>query len=130
MIEKTLIIASFHKIKETLPELKQVMMSFGNLDDNEVCQSEKTEPKDITPEPQEQIDLRNPSPEILEKAKKIKEEYQITPELRDYNRKNIKEGIDVCQNKEQKIMFLGKNLAEIYSLGEESVNKIFEFASL
>ena len=128
MIEKTLVIAAFQKTRYTLPELQQVLQ-FANLDDD-VNESEKTEPKDITPEPEEQIDLKNPSKEILDKAKKIEKEYEITPELKIYNRKMLKEGFEVCRNENEKNIFLKRNLAEIYSLGEEGKNKFFEFASL
>lgn len=134
MVEKTLIYAALHKLRYTLPELKQIMLKFDDLEENNACKSEKTEPveqeiKQKSPE-SEQLNFRNPKPEVLTKAKDISEEYKITPELERFNKKKIKEALEVCKNQEQKDTVLTRYLAEIYSFSEESKNKLFEFAGV
>lgn len=130
MIDKSLIIATLSKVRHTLPELKQAMLKFGDLEDD-VCDSQKTEPEDLEPINEvETIDFDKPSTEILEKVKQIKEEYKITPELERHNKKMIQQGLEMCQNEEQKKMLLNRNFAQILSFGKESKDKLMKFAGV
>ena len=129
MIDKSLIIATLSKVKHTLPELKQAMLKFGDLEDD-ICGSEKTEPEDLEPVNVEVVDFDKPSKEILEKVKQIEEEYKITPELLAHNKKIIHEGLEICQNAEQKKLLINRNFAEILSFGEESKDKLMKFAGV
>ena len=134
MVEKTLIYGVLHKLRYTLPELEQIMLKFSDLEEDNACKSKKTEPVDQEIKQEspksEQLDFRNPSPEVLKKSQDISEEYKITPELEGFNKNKIKEALEVCQNQEQKDTVLTRYLAEIYSFGEESKNKLFEFAGV
>jgi len=135
MVEKTLFIGVMQKIKYAFPAIQQVMQ-FGDLGEEDVCSSDKTEPKDVTAKedisnkPIELFDFDNPSDEVKKQAKEIEEEYKITPERKAHDRKKIFEGLNTCQDERQKKMLVNKNVAIILALGKESRIKLMKYAKL
>lgn len=135
MIDKTMFIRSMNIIKHSFPAIQEVMQ-FGDLEEDDICDSDKTEPKDvigtedISDKPIELFNFKNPSDEIKKQAKQIEEEYETTPEIKVRDKRNILEGLDTCQDERQKKMLINKNVAIILALGEKSRIEIIKHAGL
>jgi len=115
MIQKTLILQAFSMVKHTIPDLGEIF-EFEDLDNEDFTMTEPAEEKPFIPETN---NIDAPSKEVLAESKKLKEEYEITPELVDFNKNRVLQGITICKTVEEAETLISLEAATILSLGEE-----------
>jgi hypothetical protein len=133
MIDKTLVLAACKMIKESIPALGEVF-KFEDLEEDEEEKeieikgdSVKTEftPKEA-PLLKKDVDLNNPSQEIINQAKKIQEEYALTPELKQFNRELLSKKAEEVSNSQEKKHFFNTNAHLILSLDPEIKDRVLQ----
>lgn len=119
-IDKTLVWAAMKMVKESLPALHEIL-EFEDFEDEEEIQgqSEKTENTQEEIVINKDVDLSSPPPEVLQEAEKIKSEYKLTPEFKEYNRDLLNKRLTVCKDDVEKQHFINTNAHIIFSLDDE-----------
>lgn len=118
-IDKTLVWAAMKLVKESLPVFDE-FLNFNDFNEEKEVETKSSRTEIVHAAYKESnIDLTSPPQNIVNDSRKIQEEYTLTPELKEFNRKNLYEKLEACKDQEELQHFLNSNASVILSLDEQ-----------
>lgn len=127
MINKSLINISFRVIKDVLPELSEIY-KFEEFDKEEETLAQTHPAEERVVEAVVERDINSPTPEMFEESAKLQEEYKITPELIDFEKARIRQGLEHCGSEKERKILISREAATIISLGDEFKEEVRKYA--